>query len=214
MPGFELRQTPQLQWLTSRPLTDIVRYSASSHPDFRYGPIRASGAALIALRDDVALPAGFNPRTIATGRRTAPRPRAGHRTGAGAGAGRAAPAAHRRLPLHARPGVSGPHSADEFWFDRREGFCEHIASAFVILMRALDVPARIDDRLPGWRAQRSRRLLGGAPARRPRLGRGLEARCQGWVRVDPTGAVSPGRTGSLERLRAPQGAIATDRWSL
>jgi hypothetical protein len=65
LPGFELRQTPQLQWLTSRPLTDIVRYSASSHPDFRYGPTRASGAALIALRDDVALPAGFNPRTIA-----------------------------------------------------------------------------------------------------------------------------------------------------
>ncbi|HQD16046.1 MAG TPA: DUF3488 domain-containing protein, partial [Ottowia sp.] len=45
LPGFELRQTPQLQWLTSRPLTDIVRYSASSHPDFRYGPTRASGAA-------------------------------------------------------------------------------------------------------------------------------------------------------------------------
>jgi hypothetical protein len=42
LPGFELRQTPQLQWLTSRPLTDIVRYSASSHPDFRYGPTRAS----------------------------------------------------------------------------------------------------------------------------------------------------------------------------
>jgi hypothetical protein len=64
LPGFELRQTPQLQWLTSRPLTDIVRYGASSHPDFRYGPTRASGAAQIALRDDVPLPAGYNPRTI------------------------------------------------------------------------------------------------------------------------------------------------------
>ena len=28
-------------------------------------------------------------------------------------------------------------------FDRREGFCEHIASSFVILMRAMDIPARI-----------------------------------------------------------------------
>jgi hypothetical protein len=41
------------------------------------------------------------------------------------------------------PGVYGQHTADEFWFDRKEGFCEHIASAFVVLMRALDVPARI-----------------------------------------------------------------------
>ncbi|MDO9479153.1 MAG: transglutaminase-like domain-containing protein, partial [Hydrogenophaga sp.] len=31
---------------------------------------------------------------------------------------------------------------------------------------------------------------------------------QGWVRVDPTSAVAPGRTGSLERLRAPEGALA------
>ena len=27
------------------------------------------------------------------------------------------------------PGVYGEHTADEFWFDRKEGFCEHIASA-------------------------------------------------------------------------------------
>jgi hypothetical protein len=34
------------------------------------------------------------------------------------------------------PGVYGNDTADEFWFDRKEGFCEHIASAFVVLMRA------------------------------------------------------------------------------
>jgi len=32
---------------------------------------------------------------------------------------------------------------------------------------------------------------------------------QGWQRVDPTAAVSPGRIGSLQRLVAPRGAIAT-----
>ena len=31
----------------------------------------------------------------------------------------------------------------EFWLDRREGFCEHFSAAFVVIMRALDVPARI-----------------------------------------------------------------------
>jgi hypothetical protein len=32
---------------------------------------------------------------------------------------------------------------------------------------------------------------------------------QGWVRVDPTSAVAPGRTGAFQRLQAPQGAFAT-----
>jgi hypothetical protein len=31
---------------------------------------------------------------------------------------------------------------------------------------------------------------------------------EGWVRVDPTGAVAPARVGEFQRLRAPQGAIA------
>jgi len=34
----------------------------------------------------------------------------------------------------------------------------------------------------------------------------LEGR--GWVRVDPTGAVAPGRTGTFQRLAAPRGVLA------
>ena len=41
------------------------------------------------------------------------------------------------------PGIYGTHTADEFWFDRKTGFCEHIASSFVVLMRALGIPARV-----------------------------------------------------------------------
>jgi len=41
------------------------------------------------------------------------------------------------------PGVAGQHTADEFWFDTKAGFCEHIASAFVVLMRAAGIPARV-----------------------------------------------------------------------
>lgn len=206
--GFELRQTPHLQWLTNRPLTDIVRYSASSHPDFRYGPTRASGAALIALRDDVALPAGYNPRTIelaAELRRdpalaTAPAPVLVQavlqrlRTGG------------YRYTLD--PGVSGQHSADEFWFDRREGFCEHIASAFVILMRALDVPARV---VTGYQGGEVNSVDGFWTVRQSDAHAWAEVWVDGtgWTRVDPTGAVSPGRIGTFQRLQAPQGVIAT-----
>ena len=89
------------------------------------------------------LPAGFNPRTAGAGRADARDPR--H---AGADAAALVQAALQRLRTGGytytlEPGVYGEHTADEFWFDRKEGFCEHIASAFVVLMRALGIPARI-----------------------------------------------------------------------
>jgi transglutaminase-like putative cysteine protease len=62
---------------------------------------------------------------------------------------------------------------DEFLFESREGFCEHFASAFVFLMRAAGVPARVIDRLPGRRHEPGGRPLHGAPVRRARLGRGV-----------------------------------------
>jgi transglutaminase-like putative cysteine protease len=37
----------------------------------------------------------------------------------------------------------GRHTADEFLFDTKEGYCEHFSSAFVILMRAAGIPARV-----------------------------------------------------------------------
>ena len=40
------------------------------------------------------------------------------------------------------PSPLGRHSVDEF-FDTRLGFCEHYASAFVVLMRAVGIPARV-----------------------------------------------------------------------
>ena len=33
------------------------------------------------------------------------------------------------------PGVYTGQAADEFWFDRKQGFCEHISAAFVIAPR-------------------------------------------------------------------------------
>ena len=34
-------------------------------------------------------------------------------------------------------------SVDEFLFDARRGFCEHYSAAFVVLMRAAEIPARV-----------------------------------------------------------------------
>ncbi|HEX5683847.1 MAG TPA: DUF3488 and transglutaminase-like domain-containing protein [Ideonella sp.] len=96
---------------------------------------------------------------------------------------------------------------DEFWLDRREGFCEHYAASFVVIMRALGVPARIvtgyqgSDVLPvdGYYAVRQSHAH--AWAEFWQAGRG-------WVRADPTGSVAPERIRRSLALEAPPGFIA------
>ena len=104
------------------------------------------------------------------------------------------------------PGVYGTHTADEFWFDKKEGFCEHIASSFVLLMRALDIPARI---VTGYQGGEVNNVDGYWTVRQSDAHAWTEVWIsgRGWVRVDPTSAVSPGRTGSFQRLQAPRNAV-------
>ncbi len=61
LPNFDVFGTSDLQWITNRPLTDLVRYRAESFTQFQYGPPRRTAA----MQSYVALPPGSNPRTIA-----------------------------------------------------------------------------------------------------------------------------------------------------
>ncbi|MCZ4317187.1 DUF3488 and transglutaminase-like domain-containing protein [Comamonadaceae bacterium G21597-S1] len=201
--GMELRMSRQLQWLADRPVADLLRYSASSHTDYRAGPIRRTAA----LQDYLELPPGLNPRTMqwATELR---------RNAQQAGdAPQLIEAVLQRLRTGGytytlEPGVYGVDTADEFWFDRRTGFCEHIASSFVIMMRALDIPARI---VTGYQGGEINALDGYWTLRQSDAHAWAEVWLagRGWVRVDPTAAVSPGRIGSLQRLSAPRNVIAS-----
>jgi transglutaminase-like putative cysteine protease len=201
--GYRATMTPELQWIADRPVTELVRYSAQSHTSFRHGPLgRVSG-----LQDYLRLPANFNPRTrqLATEMRRDPRY-------AGASTQAMVDAVMDRLRTGGytytlEPGVFGVHTADEFWFDRREGFCEHIASSFVLLMRALDIPARV---ITGYQGGSVNSVDGFWTVRQSDAHAWTEVWIagQGWVRVDPTSAVAPGRIGSLVRLQAPRNVLA------
>jgi transglutaminase-like putative cysteine protease len=202
--GFSASMTSELQWLLDRPVTDLVRYTAQSYPDFRHGPARAQ----VGLQDYVSLPPGFNPRTLALASELRRDPRYARADGA-----QWVAAALERLRTGGyhytlEPGVYGQHSADEFWFDRKQGFCEHIASSFVILLRALDVPARI---VTGYQGGEQNALDGFWIVRQSDAHAWAEVWLtgRGWVRVDPTAAVAPARTGTLQRLQAPRGFIAS-----
>jgi hypothetical protein len=89
------------------------------------------------------------------------------------------------------PPLLGANPVDEFLFGTRRGFCEHYASAFVVLLRAAGIPARVGDGLPGRLDQSQRQLHDRSPVGRARVG---EAIVGGqWRRFDPTAAVAPSR---------------------
>jgi transglutaminase-like putative cysteine protease len=199
-PGYTTAMTSELQWLTDRPVTDILRYKAESYTDFAYGSPRAT------LQEYIELPPGLNPRTTELAGQI-------RDENYGKDAIGMATAVLERLRTGGyvytlEPGVYGENTADEFWFDRKEGFCEHIASAFVIMMRNMGIPARV---VTGYQGGERNAVDGFWVVRQSDAHAWAEIWQQGrgWVRVDPTSAVSPGRIGSLQRLLAPQGVIAS-----
>ena len=197
--GYTPTMAPDLQWLTDQPMTDLVRYRATSYPQFRHGPMRLT----VGLQDYVDLPSGFNPRTLQLAAEMRSSPEL-----ARASTLQLVDAVLQRLRTGGyqytlEPGLFGTHTADEFWFDRKAGFCEHIASSFVLLMRALDVPARV---VTGYQGGQINSVDGLWTVRQSDAHAWTEVWVagQGWVRVDPTSAVAPGRTGSFVRLQPPQ----------
>lgn len=201
--GYQSAMQPDLQWLANRPFTDLVRYKARSYPAFQHGPLQ-SVPGLQEFRD---LPSGFNPRTLALAREIRGDPRL-----RGADTAQLVEVVLERLRTGGytytlEPGVYGQHTADEFWFDRKQGFCEHIASAFVILMRAMDVPARI---VTGYQGGELNSVDGFWVVRQSSAHAWAEVwqSGRGWIRVDPTSVVAPARIGEFERLVVPQGAVA------
>ena len=204
--GVQATMSPELLWRTNRPVMSVLRYRAESYLQFRHGPLQRNPT----LHTYTELPAGFNPRT----RALAAQLRAQTQLAPGADPAPALlQAALARLRTGGyrytlEPGVFGAHSADEFWFDRKQGFCEHIASAFVVLLRAMGLPARI---VTGYQGGEVNPVDGYWTVRQSDAHAWTEVWLagQGWVRVDPTAAVAPGRVGSFARLQAPAGAFAT-----
>ncbi|MDR7148382.1 transglutaminase-like putative cysteine protease [Hydrogenophaga palleronii] len=204
LPGAVPLMTADLQWMTRRPMNDLVRFRVESYPDFRHGP----RSQQVALQDHTELPGGFNPRTLAMAQEL--------RRQHGSGPEHAQALVQAALGqlrtggyvYTVDPGLYGEHTADEFWFDRKEGFCEHIASAFVILMRAMDIPARI---VTGYQGGELNAIDNYWTVRQRDAHAWAEVwfAGQGWVRVDPTAAVAEWRIGSLDRLRPAEGALAS-----
>jgi hypothetical protein len=86
----------------------------------------------------------------------------------------------------------GADAVDEFLYGTKAGFCEHFAGSFVFLMRAAGIPARV---VTGYQGGELNPLDGYLTVRQSDAHAWAEVWLpqRGWVRVDPTAAVSPER---------------------
>lgn len=196
----EASVTAAYELLAHRPVRTRTRYTAQSFLRYR----TAGGAADEILHAALQLPAGSNPRAVALAR-----------------SWRAQTADPGRLMQHAithftrggyryslyPPLAEGPHATDEFLFDTRVGFCEHYAGAFVVLMRAAGVPARV---VTGYQGGEINPVDDYFTVRQSDAHAWAEVWLgnAGWVRVDPTAAAIPARTREGLAAAVPAGESA------
>ena len=110
-----------------------------------------------------------------------------------------------------KPGVLGENRIDDFLFGTRQGFCEHYASSFTMLMRYAGIPARV---VVGYQGGQL------APDRQSWEVRQLDAHAWTevwvngkWVRYDPTAIIAPNRIdlGMQNYLENDQSAFGSNR---
>lgn len=178
------RITHDLQLLASQAVHDRLRYDAVSHLQYELNPNESPAT----LQQWLELPAGFNPRALgfATDLRLKWQTNAEFVS---------AVLRHFRIEefrYTLQPPLLGRNSVDEFLFTTRAGFCEHYSSAFVVLMRAAGIPARV---VTGYQGGELNSTDGFFVVRQSDAHAWAEVWLEkrGWVRIDPTSAVAPER---------------------
>jgi len=168
---------------SSKTIDQTVHYRVASAVDYQLAPERLDPRLRAAA---LALPDGFDPGARALAERW--RNAAGNNDAA---------IVRDALALFHDGGfvydLDAPpldrNSIDDFLFNTKTGFCEHYASAFTFLMRAAGIPARVVVGYQGgyWNAFAHYLLIRQSDAH---AWSEVWLAGRGWVRVDPTAAVS------------------------
>jgi protein-glutamine gamma-glutamyltransferase len=198
--GLPSQRRDDLLWTTQRPVTERLRFVASAYPRFSHGPLQANAPGLAA---HLQLPPGFNPRLIAWAVALANAPENQHASASQLAQTVMAHIHTAGFGYTLAPGLYGeanPKGAlDEFWFERRLGFCEHFSAGFVVTMRAMNVPARVVTGYQGIDPE----MQDGYHLVRQSAAHAWAEYWQsgtGWIRADPTAAVAPERIAHGRRL--------------
>lgn len=157
-----------------------VRYNATSYIDYRLGaePLNKR-ARKMGLQLN-----SHNPKTIALGRQWA------HLSPTEIIRNALAIYQNNAFIYTLNPPNYGNDALDDFLFQSKRGFCEHYATSFVYLMRAAGVPARVIGGYQGGEINDDYLIVRQSDAH---AWAEVWLEGQGWIRIDPTQAVSPQR---------------------
>lgn len=192
---FTTRFTPEMQIVAGDLVRQRLRYDMRSYTSYRFN----SDVSESERRSWLALPRN-NPRTLQLAEEI--------RSRAGSDAERVTATLdylrRGKYEYTLSPALLGTNSIDEFLFDTRQGYCEHYSSAFVFLMRAIGIPARV---VTGYQGGELNPVDGFLTVRQSDAHAWSEVWLpgRGWVRVDPTAIVAP--------MRIDQGASEIARKS-
>jgi transglutaminase-like putative cysteine protease len=195
VPGQDVTLSGELEFRTLAPITERVRYDLVSYVHYNLQPeaTPVDGRWL-------TLPYGVDPQARAEGLALASEPDPARRVAAVLREFAQGGFVYTLQP----PLLPGKDAVDDFLYGTRAGFCEHYAGAFVFLMRAAGVPARV---VTGYQGGDLNPLDGYLTVRQSDAHAWAEVWLphRGWVRVDPTAAVAPERVqhGLARALPAP-----------
>ncbi len=208
-PDASVLLTYDNQLLGTEPLTQPISFDAVSYTRTR--ALEPLGA--LARQQDTTLPPGANPRSAALAQTLRQR------------ADSDADFVQATLGyLHTggfeytlTPEPLGADPVDDFLFNTRAGFCGHYASAFVALMRAASVPARV---VTGYLGGEWNPIGGYFVVRQSDAHAWAEVWLQGrgWTRIDPTAVVAPERLRRgvfdllPDALSAPERLLRASAW--
>ncbi len=180
----ESMMTEDFQLLSNKKINDLLRYEMESRLLYRVGIIESDDY----LNLTRSYPPELNPKTIAFGKSLAqqyedPQEIVQHVL---------TMYRDQEFVYTLQPPVLTGNVFDKFLFSSRRGFCELYAGSFALLMRAAGIPARI---VTGYQGGEFNRIGNYLIVRQSDAHAWTEVwiRERGWMRVDPTAAVSPSR---------------------
>ncbi len=180
--------------LRRQPIHQRLQYSVTSQLDYT---LEAEPMPEWRLQQELQLPGGFNPQSLRQARQWR-----GEADSEQAYIERVLQHFRDRFTYTLEPPLLGDHSVDEFLWQTQQGFCEHFASSFVVMMRAAGIPARV---VAGYLGGEYNELENYLVVHQYDAHAWAEVWIpgRGWVRVDPTAAVAP------ERIRQSLGEWQT-----
>lgn len=186
----------QYQLVSREPLRERKRFRLSAWPQARPGLELGASEREQALR----LPPGRNPRSAAYAQTLRQR----YRNDADVAAAMLTDIRQQAFVYTLNPPLLGDDSVDQFLFETRRGFCEHYAAAFVVVMRAAGIPARV---VTGYLGGERNPVDGYLEVRQSDAHAWTEIWLpqQGWQRIDPTAAIAPDRVEQSLANALPEG---------